>query len=325
MEGDSDLLLGIDVGTSSARAGLFDTSGRCISIGIAPFETFHPETDYYEQSSDEIWQAVCKATRQALEEASDDVQVLTQRIVGIGFDATCSLVALDELGKSVTVSKSGDDRWNVIVWMDHRAKAEAEEINALVDSSEEVKRVLNHYGGKIFVENEPPKLLWIKRNLPKSWHRAGKWMDLCDYLSFRATGNEVRSLCSTACKWARIDPEQWSEEFFCSIGLGELVEEKSRRIGSRVARPGEAIPGGLTDDAALELGGLCPGMAVAVSMVDAHAGGIGLLGAETSNIPSNLCQRLALICGTSTCHMAISSSKIFVPRVWGPFQDAMVR
>lgn len=32
-----------------------------------------------------------------------------------------------------------------------------------------------------------------------------------------------------------------------------------------------------------------------------------------------LCHRMVLVCGTSTCHMAVSKSKLFIPGVWGPF------
>jgi ribulose kinase len=58
-------------------------------------------------------------------------------IRGLGFDAACSLVVVDETGAPVTVSPPGEERRNVIVWMDHRAAAQAEEINA---TSHEVLR-----------------------------------------------------------------------------------------------------------------------------------------------------------------------------------------
>lgn len=32
-----------------------------------------------------------------------------------------------------------------------------------------------------------------------------------------------------------------------------------------------------------------------------------------------ICRRMVLVCGTSTCHMAISKTKLFIPGVWGPF------
>ena len=31
-----------------------------------------------------------------------------------------------------------------------------------------------------------------------------------------------------------------------------------------------------------------------------------------------------LICGTSTCHMAVHKLPLFVPGVWGPYYSAMV-
>ena len=109
--------LGIDVGTGSVRAAIFDAKGTRLGMGVHPITLHRPETDFVEQSSDQIWEAVCKATRFAISEAGNH----PERIIGIGFDATCSLVLLDEHDAPVTVSPTGNDQWNVIVWMDHRA------------------------------------------------------------------------------------------------------------------------------------------------------------------------------------------------------------
>ncbi|XP_040264004.1 FGGY carbohydrate kinase domain-containing protein isoform X2 [Bufo bufo] len=75
--------------------------------------------------------------------------------------------------------------------------------------------------------------------------------------------------------------------------------------------------------------GLPEGVAVAASLIDAHAGGLGVIGADVTgyNLPREaqpITSRLALICGTSSCHMAISEEPIFVPGVWGPYYSAMV-
>mmetsp|Transcript_10718 Transcript_10718/g.21538 ORF Transcript_10718/g.21538 Transcript_10718/m.21538 type:complete len:568 (-) Transcript_10718:1041-2744(-) len=325
------LYLGIDVGTSSARAGLFDCAGRCHGTGSSEFPTSHPEEDFYEQSSDKIWDAVCAAVARAFNSVRDHTSSdssgddVAKRVVGIGFDATCSLVALGDDNQPVSVSKSGNDDWNIIVWMDHRAKEEADWINSQASVSDEVHRILKHYGGRISLENEPPKLLWVKKNLPDTWNRTKKWMDLSDFLTFKATGNDIRSSCSTACKWARVDPESWSNRFWTDIGMEDLVDDGTfKKIGSQIGKPGEMIHSGLTKDASLKLGGLRLETAVAVSAVDAHAGGIGLMGATCHELGDAVQQRLALICGTSTCHMAVSTERLFVPRIWGPFKDAMV-
>ena len=68
----------------------------------------------------------------------------------------------------------------------------------------------------------------------------------------------------------------WNDDFLSSIGLPELCEADHARIGSRVEAPGEAVGTGLSETAALELG-LEPGTAVSTSLIDAHAGALGML------------------------------------------------
>jgi FGGY-family pentulose kinase len=78
--------------------------------------------------------------------------------------------------------------------------------------------------------------------------------------------------------------------------------------------------------AATELG-LTPGIPIAVAIIDAHAGGLGVLGAARdgkSLDSAALEERVALIGGTSSCHMAVSREPRFVPGVWGPYYSAMV-
>ena len=136
-------------------------------------------------------------------------------------------------------------------------------------------------------------------------------------------------MCTTVCKWTYQGHEgeggRWSDDYFRRVGLGDLVDEGYARIGTRVRPMGERV-GTLTEGAAGELG-LAPGTAVAVPIIDAHAGGLGMLGATVRGVAptqGTLDQRVALIGGTSTCHMAVSVEPRFVPGVWGPYFSAMV-
>ncbi|MCC6552412.1 MAG: ribulokinase, partial [Polyangiaceae bacterium] len=282
--------IGIDVGTGSVRAGVFDARGRRLGMGAREIRIFRPEEDHVEQSSDDIWEAAGVAVRAALREAG----LGPEAVRGIGFDATCSLVALDAADRPVTVSATGDDRQNVIVWMDHRAVEQARRIN------EGRHGVLRYVGGVISPEMETPKLLWLKERLPAAYARAARFLDLADFMTYRATGSDVRSLCTTTCKWTYLGHEGgvgWDAGYFRAIGLGDLADEGFARIGGsgRRARHVERDPeprvwtgtrvrpmgeraGGLTAAAAAERG-LAPGTAVAGSIIDAHAGGLGLLGA----------------------------------------------
>ena len=308
--------VGIDVGTGSARAGVFDETGKMHGSAVHPIKMWKPEEDFVEQSSEDIWAACGIATKAALTEA----KVRAEEVRGVGFDATCSLVALDANDAPVTVSPSGDDAQNVIVWMDHRAIGQVARINA------GGHEVLKYVGGVMSPEMETPKLLWLKEHMPASWKRTARFFDLPDFLAYRATGSDTRSVCTTTCKWTYLaHQDRWDDGYFRAVGLGDLVDEGYARIGTRVRPMGEKA-GALTEKAARDLG-LAPGTAVAVSIIDAHAGGLGMLGVSIDGVKADadaLQQRVALIGGTSSCHMAVSPEPRFVPGVWGPYFSSMV-
>lgn len=314
--------IGVDVGTGSARAGLFDRRGRMLAADSYPITMWQPAVDFVEQSSDDIWQAVSRAVRGVVVEADID----PERIDGLGFDATCSMAVVDEQGRPVTVSPTGEPEQNVIVWMDHRAAAEADRINATEHS------VLDYVGGQVSPEMQAPKLRWLKTHLPGSWQKAAHFFDLADYLVYRATAETTRSLCTTVCKWTYLGhaatdygTDGWADDFWKTIGLEDLVDEGYRRIGREIRPLGEPVGRGLTPQAAEDLR-LKPGTAVSVPAIDAHAGGIGLLGSAGRNDRSDedITRRLALIGGTSSCHMAVSKEPRFIEGVWGPYYSAMV-
>eukprot|EP00257_Ricinus_communis_P019762 XP_015578845.1 FGGY carbohydrate kinase domain-containing protein-like isoform X2 [Ricinus communis] len=331
------VFLGVDVGTGSARAGLLDENGKLLGTSSSPIQIWK-ERDCVEQSSTDIWHAICAAVKSACSLAN----VSGQEVTGIGFAATCSLVAVDADGAPVSVSWSGDSRRNIIVWMDHRAVKQAEKINSSNSP------VLQYCGGALSPEMQPPKLLWVKENLQESWSMVFRWMDLSDWLSYRATGDDTRSLCTTVCKWTYLghahmqqmnekDSQNmeacgWDDDFWEEIGLGDLIDGHHAKIGRSVAFPGHPLGSGLTPTAAKELG-LEAGTPVGTSLIDAHAGGVGIM--ESVPLPDTysdvkehdkeaICHRMALVCGTSTCHMAVSQSKLFIPGVWGPFWSAMI-
>ncbi|MEW6510977.1 MAG: FGGY-family carbohydrate kinase [Bacteroidota bacterium] len=306
-------VIGIDAGTGSVRAALFDRSGRMAGYGARDITLWRPTEHYVEQSSDEIWGAACGATRDALAAA----QVSPDDVAGISFDATCSLVALDRNDRPLTVSPTGNAAQNVIVWMDHRAIAEAEHITA------SRHRLLRYVGGRISPEMEPPKLLWLRKHIPSTWKEAGKFLDLADFLTYRATGVDARSLCTTTCKWAYDGPRgMWDESFYASFGMGALIRDN--KIGSRIVPMGTLL-GTLTQEAADGLG-LRMGTKVAAGIIDAHAGGIGVMGMgfRSAPTPAQLEGVLALIGGTSSCHMAVSRMPKFIGGIWGPYKSAMI-
>ena len=304
-----DCVVGVDVGTGSARAGVFDLAGRMLASARHDIRLFHAPGAIVEQSSNDIWRAVCTSVRDALLLSG----VAPERIAGIGFDATCSLVVLGEGGRPLPVGPSDDPERNIIVWMDHRAVAQADRINATGHD------VLKYVGGRISPEMETPKLLWLLEHKPEAFAAAWQFLDLTDFLTWRASGDLSRSTCTVTCKWTYLAHEQrWDASYFHAVGLGVLADEAFERIGRRVVAPGTALGTGLSPMAAAELG-LCAGTAVATGVIDAHAGGIGTVGVDGDPFAA-----LAYVFGTSSCTMTTTREAVFVPGVWGPYFSAMV-
>ncbi|MEX3844252.1 FGGY-family carbohydrate kinase [Paraburkholderia sp. BR10882] len=301
--------VGVDVGTGSARAGIFDSAGRMLASAKHDISVFHESGAIVEQSSTQIWNAVCQAVKEALAQAA----ISPEQIAGIGFDATCSLVVLGEGGTPLPVGPSEVAERDIIVWMDHRAVEQAERINATGHD------VLRFVGGKISPEMETPKLLWLLENRPEVFAAAWQFFDLTDFLTWRATGDLSRSTCTVTCKWTYLAHEQrWDESYFRNVGLGVLADEGFARIGRTIVEPGTPLGSGLTPEAAAQLG-LRAGTAVATGVIDAHAGGIGTVGAQGQ---PEAC--LAYVFGTSSCTMTTTRDPVFVPGVWGPYYAAMV-
>ncbi|OCP36415.1 FGGY-family carbohydrate kinase [Ensifer sp. LC163] len=306
-----EFVVAVDVGTGSARAGIFDRNGRLLARADLPIAMNRPEENHAEHDSEDIWRAVCGSVKAARDKAG----IAPESVASIGFDATCSLVVRDRDGAPLSVNRKGEARWDTIVWLDHRALAEADFCTATEHP------VLDFSGRVMSPEMEMPKLMWLKRNLPAQWEKAGFFFDLADYLSWRATGSAARSRCTLTAKWNYLAHEQrgWQADYLVRIGLEDLL--------TRGGLPEETLPvassvGGLSAKAAAELG-LDTGCQVAPGLIDAYAGALGVLGGFAGK-PEKLERQLALIAGTSSCIVAFSKDMKPGFGMWGPYFEAVL-
>jgi len=300
-------VVAVDVGTGSARAGVFDEAGTLLGHGKRPIEIVHRDNGQVEQDSSNIWASVCAAVRDAVAASG----IAGSAIAALAFDATCSLVLADREGAPLPLN---GPNWDVIVWMDQRAIAEADECTATGSV------VLDYLGGTMSPQMQMPKLKWVKRHRPDIWDRIGYAFDLADYLSWRATGSNDRSVCTLGCKWTYVETQEgagWRTDFLSQVGLEDVLgkaalPERANAIGERI--------GPLTEQSAVELG-LSPQCIVATGLIDAHAGALGTL-APLDDVKAN--SVLALIAGSSNCHMALSRDPREVAGVWGPYYGAVL-
>lgn len=327
--------VGVDVGTGLARACVIDTSGAILGLAERPIHRQELKALHITQLLTEIWEAICYCVRLAVR----DLGVDPAFVYGLGFDATCLLVVLsstDDAPVAVGPDFNNADQ-NIVLWMDHRAEAETDAINATGDVC------LKYVGGQMLVEMELPKIKWLKHHVSPETFADMKFYDLADFLTHRATGSEARSFCLLVCKQGFVpvgvegSTTGWNAEFLKQIDLPELVEDDFRRLGGLPATGATfltagAVVGTLLAKAADELG-LTTQVVVGLGVIDAYAGWVGTVAARTDVAVAGLegtapgiaraCGRLAAVAGTLTCHIAMTPDAVFVPGVWGPYRDVM--
>ncbi|KAJ3277064.1 hypothetical protein HDV01_000116 [Terramyces sp. JEL0728] len=311
-----EFFIGVDVGTGSARAAIFTGNGEMVGIGITLISIRNPKTDYFEQSSGNIWESVCNSIKGAIEMAKVDVG----RIKGIGFDATCSLVNLDEHFEPVP--SSDNPIFNVTMWMDHRSHFEADTL------SQTGNALLKFTGGSISPEMSIAKVLWMYKHNPE-YSKIKHFFELPEYLTFRATNCTTRALCSLHCKWgySQDSGNGWSTGFLADIVKDADMEALFAKFGGtqhgkpHFHRPGDNV-GKLSKKAANEIG--CPqleGIAVGGAVIDAYAGAIATLCSVDK--PLQMDNKMAIICGTSSCFITMNKEPNFTKGVWGPYNGVL--
>lgn len=289
-----EYVLGIDMGTGGARAGIFDLKGKPLAFCDTPYALYTPKSGWAEQDPKEWWEAVCSATRAAVKKAG----INPRAIVGMSVDTTCCTV--------LCVDKDINPLRPAILWMDMRAASQANRISKAKSDA------LKYNGfGNVSAEWMPSKALWLKENEPEHYFGAAHILECTDWLMYRLTGTLTGSINTMSTRWYYNSEEGgWPVAFYNEIGLPELIEKFPKEI----KRLGE-MAGTLTRRAAEDMG-LVPGIAVGEGGADAFVGLIGLDVVEPG--------RVGLITGSSHLHLSLVEGSVHQKGMWGSYPDAVI-
>jgi len=288
-------LLGIDGGTESVRAILFDPEGRPKGSHASAYQTQFPKPSWAEQNPEDWWRCLGEAVRGALKAA----HVSADQVIALCADTTCcSVVAVDADGTPLRPA---------MIWMDVRSAAEAGDI---ASSGDPALRINSDGRGPVSAEWMIPKSLWMKRNQPELFQRAAHICEYQDYTNWRLTGRWVASLNNMAVRWHYQSRDGGLPlSLLETLGLADL-EAKWPPL---IVRPGDVIDS-LTRSAAEHLG-LVPGIPVVQGGADAFIGMIGLGVTEPGE--------MALITGSSHLHLGIAANPVHEAGIWGTYMDAV--
>lgn len=287
-------VLGIDCGTQSLRVGIFDLAGNPLVFTSEEFPIEYPQVGWAEQEAEDWWEATKRCVQRALEET----RIEPRNIVALGVDATaCTVVPVDSQGHPLR---------RALLWMDVRAVEQAQRVTRTKHP------ILKYVSWVESPEWMIPKALWLKENEPEVYQKAAYIIECVDWFMFKLTGRWTASLNNVTCKWNYAAPEGgWPVDLLKQLHFTDLLEKWPKEV----LPLGERL-GTLTPQAARELG-LSPETVVAEGGIDAYAAMLGLQVVEPG--------RMAVVMGSSTCHLALSECGIFESHVWGPYPDALIK
>lgn len=290
------MFLGIDLGTSGAKAVVLDRGHRLLATASAPLSLQAPSPLWREQDP-RVWWSACEAAVRAALQQLDDTGHARAGIEAIGLTGQMHGATL--LGRDHELLRPA------ILWNDGRAAAECTELERRVPRSRAIT------GNLVMPGFTAPKLLWVARHEPQVFDRVRHVLLPKDWLRLQLTGNLATDMSdASGTMWLDVGRRAWSDELLAACGLsvahmpqlhegpevtGALLPQVARDWGLRAV----PVVAGAGDNAAGALG---------VGVVDAgdammSLGTSGVVFVATDSFASNTEQAVH-----SFCHA--------LPRTW---------
>jgi L-ribulokinase len=302
----SSFVLGIDFGTDSVRALVVDTAdGHEIGTAVVDYPRWRkgkfcdPSRNQFRQHPLDYLESMTEVVQKTLRRAPAGTAAMVR---GIAVDTTGSTpVAVDRQGTPLALRPGFEENPNAmfILWKDHTAVREAEEINRLARS----------WGGTDFTKFEGgiyssewfwAKILHVLRDDAEVREAAFSWVEHCDWIPALLVGSTdpltlKRSRCAAGHK------AMWHPSFG-GLPSGEFLTKLDPLLAGlrdrlyRETFTSDVSAGTLTKEWATKLG-LSSDVKVGVGAFDAHMGAVG------GEIEPYV---LTKIMGTSTCDMIVA-------------------
>jgi sugar (pentulose or hexulose) kinase len=192
-----ELLLAIDAGTTSVKAGLFSPDGRCLGVGRQEYQLETPAADRAQLDPEVYWRACLKTVHEAIQQP------------GVKPEQVKALAVSSQGETTITLDASGKAIYPALVWLDNRASDQAaflaERFSKEVYSRTGIPEIVPTWSAC--------KILWIRQNEPEIFSRAHTFLLVQDYLIYRLTGRIVTdgSVSCTTLNYDIVNNAWWAD------------------------------------------------------------------------------------------------------------------
>jgi len=250
----SVLFVGLDLGTSAVKVGLFDAAGCLVRLARRAYPLHAPRPGWTEQEPKAWWEA----TQAALQEALAEVD--SRRIAAVGLSG--------QAPSQVLIAADGTPLGRAIIWSDRRATAEAAWLAEHIPPQQ-----AQDWTGYAFISDvtQPPaRLLWLKKHRPDEWGRCVAIVQPKDFIALQLTGSITTDRNSSFCLF-NPQTSRYHADYLALLGV-EL--EKMPPVLAPADVAGHVTP------AAAAVTGLRSGAPVVTGTIDAWCDIIGCGGVE---------------------------------------------
>jgi len=243
--------LGLDIGTSGAKALLCDDQGQIVNVAMVEYPLYTPLPLWSEQDPKDWWHGAQVAIRDLLSGAS----ISATDVSAIGLTG--------QMHGAVFLDQDDQVIRKALLWNDQRTAVECAQITDMIG----YERLIEISGNPALTGFQAPKILWLRNKEPENFARVAKVLLPKDYIRLKLTG-EYASDCSDAAGTLLLDLHQrdWSSELLDKL---EIPREWLPTVYE-----GSQITGRLRLNVAAELG-LSAGIPVVAGGGDNAAAAVG--------------------------------------------------
>lgn len=228
-----DFVIGLDIGTTSAKAVLFNRVGQVISECEKSYPISHPHPSWAEQDPYEIEQAAITSIKHAIEQSN----ISSSQLLGVGFSSAMhSLICVDAQGEALSPS---------IIWADGRSVAQA--------------KFVKQYHPDIYMKTGTPihpmspfiKLIWMKETNYQPYHKADKFISIKEFLLYTWFGtHDVDYSIAAATGLFNVHTFEWEDRALQLAGITreqlstpvpptKIIQGMDKEIASRMGIPAD--------------------------------------------------------------------------------------
>jgi sugar (pentulose or hexulose) kinase len=247
----TDVLLGVDAGTSTIKAVAFGVDGTEVAVAKRDTRTLRPEPGHVEQEPSAVWERTAAALRDVTASLPEGAEPLGVSITGQG----------DGLW---AITDDGEPAGNAILWSDSRAAG----ILGEWEENGTLEEIIEQCGSAPYPGMSLPILAWLAREDPQRYDRVDTILSAKDWLKYKLTGERTLDHTEATVPYLDKTTERYEPAVFEVVDLPEAASKLPR-----LSAPTEVI--GTVSETAAEATGVPAGVPVVSGVFDVPASAIG--------------------------------------------------